>query len=172
MDPFNKDHPENFNYHYKREERLASMPENVRTSFYGKKKKFFFDRRTLLLLVAILLVAGVYGGITVYEKSKEGRMEFAGCRLELAALVYDNRVLASLKAEALEPVEPGTILEAVFYFQPEQPIATADLLPVNPGEVRYFRAELPVPENPELPLQVSVTVGDQEMILSKIPAGE
>jgi len=160
--------PDDLPFHYRREERVERLPEEVRERIYGTRKRFFIEKRHLIVIIDILLVLAAFGGVTAYRNSLARDSRFAGCRIELMGVVYGEKVLSSLKMTVIDPPEPGTLMEAEFGFEGSGiTAAAADLIPSGEGETRLLRAELPLPE--ELtPLTVRVRSGDEEVLLKKV----
>ena len=139
---------------------------------YGpKKKKFFLEKRTLLLLITIVLMMAAIAGTNYYKNKKASSINLSGSVIELNALTYNKRILASLKAEGGEESRGG-IVEVQFYFYPETIVTVTDILPSQAGEVRYLRAEFDLPENKELTLKARIITEEGEILLEKIPQGE
>ena len=160
--------PDELPFHYNREERLNQLPPEVKQRLTGRRKKLFIERRHLIVLIDIILVLVAFGGITAYQKGKAKAADFEGCRLQVMAVVYDGKVLSSLKVTANRQPEPGAVIRADFYFDGQNdPVTVMDLIPDRKGQSRLLRAELIPPEELS-PLKVRVIIGENEKYLEKV----
>ena len=166
MNDYNNIPPDQLPFHYDREERLKSAPDNVKNKVYSPRKKFQVDRRLLIIMIDIVIVVIAFFGITAYQNSKSRIGNFEGLKMELTAVEYDGEVLAGLKILNIEGGEPGRIIEAVFYIEDGKEKRISDLVPPGSGSTRILRENLdPVPGGGIL--KVKAIIGGNQVLLEK-----
>lgn len=140
-------------FHYKREERVAGLPEDLQERILGGKSTkrgflrggAFRGNRSLLITfvdVVFLLVLAVVFFFVVRAVGTTGVL--SGYSVSTRANQFGDRVMVSIKLKATEDA-PGerSVRIRMTYPDGSERVEVSGFLPVNKGDEEIFRGALP-----------------------------
>jgi hypothetical protein len=138
---------DNYNYHYKREERLAMLPERMQAE---KEKKTFFKRNPGLLIIFldIILITLIYAVLAPLAWRNQRTAQLSSYVFTASSFVHENKIYFTINAENKKgKPEKSNILKISFLDGAAAVLEKEEILPLNVGQKTVFYDVLPW--NPE-----------------------
>ncbi|WP_319561839.1 hypothetical protein [Marispirochaeta sp.] len=153
-----------FSYHYNRDEREASLPENIRErqhlKFWGR------NRHLLIIFVDILVISLVFMFLLPYLLT--GNRDLEAYSFSLNVVNFDGMILASLKGKAQsdEKQKPETAdVTVTFRVLPSgRQVRIFDIL--SPEQENIIRGRIPFREEDER-IIAEISINNEVLILEE-----
>ncbi|MCL2293685.1 MAG: hypothetical protein FWC36_02305 [Spirochaetes bacterium] len=136
-----------YEFHYKREERFARMPSHLRDN----PKGFYQNNKPLVIIFANLILAIIiFGGFFAYENFIANRNFHPDFNFTLNGYIFDNNMLITLSIRKKEnsalPEDELLPFEATITLSDNRDFNRRffDILPAKPNEEVVLRTSVPI----------------------------
>lgn len=128
-------------FHYNREERMASLPEDT-----GERRRrgiFRGNRSLLITLIDVVFLVVLVAVFSVVSRMMGDATLIRGYSVTARAMLFDDRVLVSVKISSREDTEvPEAIRIRFGYPAGDERVEISDFLPEGKKEERIYRGAL------------------------------
>jgi hypothetical protein len=136
-------YPDKLHFHYRREERTASLPERIRDRPH-KKRGFLRGNRSLTItLIDVVFLVMLFAVFSVVSRLMGDNTILPGYTISAKAATFGDRVLVSATVKARETAEGESPIRVRFsYPDGGTRVEVDDFLPTEKGEKRIYRGAL------------------------------